>query len=700
MKLEYYIDNYRTILSRVLLIGLMGCSGIVGCSKSVEQTYSDRQINQQSTKDNTLSDTVQSNGNQSILTETQAKQLDPLAGSQQGKVVLYQMFTRLFGNTNQTNQPWGTIEQNGVGKFNDITDTALQGIKQLGVTHIWYTGVLHHAVINEYPELGLVSDDPDVVKGRAGSPYAIKDYYSVNPDLAEQPVNRLQEFQSLVKRTHQQGLKVIIDIVPNHVARNYQSLAKPEGIEDFGASDNKQVEYARDNNFYYVPGKNFKVPESNNGYQPLGGEAHPLADNYFNEQPAKWTGNGSRSAQPKLDDWYETVKINYGVRPDGSYDFPQLPTGFDKKDYQQHFAFWQRQSIPDSWKKFRQIVEYWLDMGIDGFRFDVAELVPVEFWSYLNSAIKMKSPDAFLLAEIYQPHLYRDFIHLGKMDVLYDKVDFYDTTKAIMQGKAKTGQLIDIQHKYADIEQYLMHFLENHDEQRIASKAFVGDPRRAMPAMVVSATISRSPTMIYFGQSVGEPGDGDAGFGDPTRTTIFDYWGVPNHQAWMNGGAFDGGQLTDEQKQLRRFYVRLLNISADHPAMRGKFTELHGYNLQRNKRYDESLLAFARWTHRDTDKKHKTGESNEVDDTDLNIVDSKGDEKIIVISNFSAEKNYSIKLHLTPSLINDWQLKAKNYRLTDLLTGDESKKLQVLDQKAFIKVDLKPLQSYIFKVSS
>ena len=252
------------------------------------------------------------------------------------KAVVYQIFTRLFGNKNTTNKPWGTLEENGVGKFNDIDDKALSGIKELGVTHVWYTGVPHHAVIADYSDYGISADDPDVVKGRAGSPYAVKDYYSVNPDLAVDVSRRLEEFEALIERTHKHDMKVLIDIVPNHIARNYQSLAKPDGVEDFGVNDDTSVEYRRDNDFYYVVGESFKVPEAQNGYQPLGGESHPLADGKFAETPAKWTGNGARAAQPDANDWYETVKVNYGVKPDGSFDFPTLPVGFENKSYQEN----------------------------------------------------------------------------------------------------------------------------------------------------------------------------------------------------------------------------------------------------------------------------------------------------------------------------------------------------------------------------
>jgi glycosidase len=200
------------------------------------------------------------------------------------KIVVYQVFTRLFGNKNTTNKPWGTIEENGVGKFNDFTDKALHEIKDLGVTYIWYTGVPHHALVGDYTAYGISNDDPEVVKGRAGSPYAVKDYYNVNPDLAVNPANRLQEFESLIARTHKAGLKVIIDIVPNHIARKYEGKNNPEGVKDFGANDNINVEYSRNNNFYYIPNNHFEIPD---GDIPLNGEKNPMVDGFFDENPAK-----------------------------------------------------------------------------------------------------------------------------------------------------------------------------------------------------------------------------------------------------------------------------------------------------------------------------------------------------------------------------------------------------------------------------
>ncbi|MEH6554260.1 alpha-amylase family protein [Pseudoalteromonas tetraodonis] len=500
-----------------------------------------------------------SDDNESTQAKTIVNKTEPV------KPVVYQVFTRLFGNTQTANIPWGTKEQNGVGKFADFNDAALKGIKELGTTHVWYTGVLHHALVGDYTEYGISQDDPDVVKGRAGSPYAIKDYYDVNPDLAVNVTNRLEEFSALIERTHDHDMKVIIDIVPNHVARDYHSTAKPNGVKDFGEQDDTRKDYDVNNNFYYVPGESFQVPSSDS-YQVLGGNSHPLADGKFNETPAKWTGNGARSPQPNINDWYETVKVNYGVKPDGSLDFPTLPKALENQDYRAHYAFWQDKELPNSWYKFRNIALYWLDKGVDGFRYDMAEMVPVEFWSFLNSSIKMHKPDAFLLAEVYNPLMYRTYIHQGKMDYLYDKVGFYDTLKAIMQGKQAASSIFNAQQKVADIEQHMLHFLENHDEQRIASPDFAGDAAWGKPAMVVSHLISRSPSLLYFGQDVGEDGSENAGFGSPTRTSIFDYIGVPAHQAWMNNGKFDGGQLTAEQAQLRQYYISIMALN-DLPAI-------------------------------------------------------------------------------------------------------------------------------------
>tara|TARA_R110000868_G_scaffold79850_4_gene227049 strand:+ start:46322 stop:48112 length:1791 start_codon:yes stop_codon:yes gene_type:complete len=587
------------------------------------------------------------------------------------KTVVYQVFTRLFGNTNTTNKPWGTIEDNGVGKFRDFTQKALKEIKDLGVTHIWYTGIPHHALIRDYTAYGISNDDPDVVKGRAGSPYAVKDYYNVNPDLAHNPKNRLSEFKALITRSHKADLKVIIDIVPNHIARKYEGKNNPRGVVDFGAKDNKNVVYAKDNNFYYNPGESFTVPDWRDGYLPLGGEQNKLSDNKFTETPAKWTGNGSRLSKPDFNDWYETVKINYGVSPDGHRDFELLPEDFGHKDYSEHFKFWQNREVPDSWKKFRDIALYWLEQGVDGFRYDMAEMVPVEFWSFMNSSIKMKNPEAFLMAEVYNPDQYRDYIFKGKMDYLYDKVEFYDSLKHIMQGHGWTDHIPVVQNGLMDIEHQLLHFLENHDEQRIACPEFLGNAEKAKPGMVVSATISTSPTMIYFGQEVGEPAAEHAGFGSPSRTSIFDYIGVPHFQRWVNNKKFDGGQLSAKEKELRTFYKNLLNFTINSSALMGNYRDIHFYNKDHTEYYNHHVLSFVRWSQ---------------------------NEKLIIISNFDAQQAFGFDLKLPQEIVQKWGLENKTYTAKDQLFKERELSLIVIGEIGHIRIDIQPLESLILSL--
>ncbi len=586
----------------------------------------------------------------------------------QKKEVVYQVFTRLFGNKNTTNKPWGTIEENGVGKFNDFTDKALKEIKDLGVTSIWYTGVPHHALVRDYTSIGISNDDPEVVKGRAGSPYAVKDYYNVNPDLAVNPKNRLQEFEALIARTHKAGMKVIIDIVPNHIARKYEGKSHPNGVRDFGADDDVSVEYKRDNNFYYIPNTRFEIPDTD---KPLNGESNPLIDGKFDEFPAKWTGNGSRLAKPDKNDWYETVKVNYGIRPDGSKDFPELPAGFDTKSYQEHFDFWKEKTVPNSWIKFRDIALYWTAKGVDGFRYDMAEMVPYEFWSYMNSAIKVNNPDAFLMAEVYNPNEYRNYIRLGKMDYLYDKVETYDHLKAVIQGKTWPDGLSDIQHRMVDIEHHMLKFLDNHDEQRLASPEFAGTPEKGKPLMVVSATISTAPIMIYFGQEVGEAGNENAGFGTHSRTSIFDYIGVPNHQRWMNGGKFDGGQLSKEEKELRDFYKRLLNFSINSSALMGNFQEVQTANRNITPGYDIAIYSYTRWS-----------------DT----------QKLIVVTNFYSLASSNFELRIPADIIQKWNLKDGTYTIKDQLYHKKTTQLKVENGEGKAQISIGPSESFIFQL--
>ena len=440
------------------------------------------------------------------------------------KPIIYQLLPRTFANYNDTRKHNGTLQENGCGKLNAITPKALRSIRDLGATHVWYTGIIRHATA-QY-------NTPAIVKGKAGSPYAITDYYDVHPDLFEDTRRRMQEFVSLVERTHQHNLKVIIDFVPNHVAREYHSSAKPRGVEDLGATDNPQWAFSPLNNFYYIP-EPFTPQFNTEGYT---------------ESPARATGNDCFTAHPSKDDWYETVKLNYGVFYQG---------GGEK----------QFDPFPNTWHKMLHILLFWASKGVDGFRCDMAEMVPVEFWQWAIPQVKKQYADMLFVAEVYNPARYRDYLAAG-FDYLYDKVGMYDYLRGVTsknwaaEGITQQWQAVD------DIREHMLYFLENHDEQRIASGFFCGRGMCAEPAMIVAATLGTNPVMIYAGQELGEKGMDAEGFsGMDGKTTIFDYWGVKSLQAWGNHGKFDGAGLNEEQRDLRHFYRQLLRLARTEKAI-------------------------------------------------------------------------------------------------------------------------------------
>ena len=488
---------------------------------------------------------------------------------QSNKPIIYQLFPRLYTNTCEHCVANGDITTNGVGKMNEIDDVVLASIKKLGITHMWYTGVIEHAQATTYP--GISRDNPHVVKGKAGSPYAIKDYYDIDPDIAVDVDNRLGEFRSLVERTHRAGMKVIIDFVPNHVARHYHSDAKPEGITDFGANDDCTQVFSPSNNFYYIQ-------EPFAPHIDLG-----ESDDRYTEQPAKATGNDCFSAHPNINDWYETVKLNYGI------------------NYANHT--WHFSPIPDTWQKMRHIIEYWIEQGVDGFRCDMAFMVPVEFWNWMIPQVKEKHPDVIFIAEIYDCHIYRQYLFDGHFDYLYDKVNLYDTLRGITCGFASAALITHCWHVTEGISHRMLNFLENHDEQRIASPQFAGDAFKGIPALILSATISTGPYMIYAGQELGERAADAEGFsGMDGRTTIFDYWSVPSIRRWYNGGACNGKKSTKEEKEIRKIYAKVLNMCNKEKAIsQGGFFDLmyvNYNNLDASRQFaylrhtgDEVLLA-------------------------------------------------------------------------------------------------------------
>lgn len=468
------------------------------------------------------------------------------AMEQKNKMVIYQVFPRWFGNLRPSPVMNGSLAENGVGKFSAFTPLALSKIKELGVTHVWYTGVIEHATKTDYTMFGIRKDHSAVVKGKAGSPYAIKDYYDIDPDLADNIQNRMSEFEDLVKRTHEAGMKVIIDFVPNHVARQYFSDAREPFVEDLGQTDNVSKAFDVNNNFYYLPGQTLTLR-----FDPQREE-----DFAYSEFPAKVTGNNHFDAYPSQNDWYETVKLNYGV------------------DYM-HGGACHFNTIPNTWEKMLEILLFWADKGVDGFRCDMAEMVPVEFWNWVIPQVK-KVRDVIFIAEVYNPDEYRNYIYTGHFDYLYDEVGLYDTVRAVMCGQAPASNISHCWQSLEGIQKNMLNFLENHDEQRVASDFFAGDARPGIPGMIVSAAMNTNPVMIYSGQELGERGMDAEGFsGRDGRTTIFDYWSVESLRNWNNNGLFDGAKLTPAERSLREMYAKLLNVVRSEPVIvEGAFYDL------------------------------------------------------------------------------------------------------------------------------
>lgn len=457
------------------------------------------------------------------------------------KCVIWQIFTRHFGNPGGENIPYGSIESNGCGKLNSYTDRVLKYFREQGATHLWFTGLLAHASGTDYSCYGIPTCHHSTVKGEAGSPYAIRDYYDIDPDLAVSVPRRNAEFNALVKRVHNAGMGFIMDFVPNHVAREYKSIRTPKGKRALGEDDDCSKAFSPSNNFYYLPGS------------ILGGE-HDWQD--YVESPAKATGNDRFTPWPSECDWYETVKLNYGV---------------DYGDGSHHFD-----TVPDTWNKMTDILLFWADRNIDGFRCDMAEMVPVEFWHYAISKVKQRYPDMLFIAEIYNPGAYRPYLEYGGFDCIYDKVGLYDTLRSVTVGYESATAITRCWQQTGELGNRMLHFMENHDEQRIASDFFAGDGFKAVPAMVVSACIDNCPVMIYAGQELGERGMDQEGFsGKDGRSTIFDYWSPDTLRRLYNCGKIDGTLLTASETKLQKQYSTLLNICRNEKSVsHGRFFDL------------------------------------------------------------------------------------------------------------------------------
>jgi len=544
------------------------------------------------------------------------------------KLIVYQVFTRLYGNRRVARKEYGTIEENGCGKLNDFTPTTLKHIREMGVSHIWYTGVIRHATMTDYSAYGIPKNHPAVVKGKAGSPYAIADYYDIDPDLATDVNQRMQEFEKLVARTHKAGLKVIIDFVPNHVARQYHSICKPEGVKDLGEEDNPQNGFDPQNNFYYCPGQRF-TPY----FDLYHGETEP-----YLEEPAKATGNDCFHNAPGMNDWYETVKLNYGL------DYYAGRVG--------HFN-----PIPNTWDKMTDILLFWASKGVDGFRCDMAEMVPVEFWQWATDKVKYAYPDMLFIGEVYNPAEYRNYLAAG-FDYLYDKVGMYDTVRDVICGHQSTHAITSAWQQTDDIRDHMLYFLENHDEQRVASSFFAGNGRKGIPGLVVSALLQKNPLMIYAGQEYGERGMDKEGFsGHDGRTTIFDYWSVDTLVRAATR------KLTKEEQALKDIYNKVMNIAVTEKAVTdGASFDLMYVNGQYHRQY-----IFLR---------------------------KAGAEVLLVVANFDdipATVNATIPAHAFDYL----KIKEKNAVATDLLSGSQMK--LSLQRDGAIPLSVDPQSAIVLK---
>ena len=549
------------------------------------------------------------------------------------KIIVYQIFTRLFSNRNTARIENGSLTENGCGKMNDFTPTVLKNIRAMGVSHIWFTGVIRHATQTDYSAYGIPTQHPEVVKGRAGSPYAIADYYDIDPDLAEDVPNRMKEFEALVERVHQAGMKVIIDFVPNHVAREYKSICKPEGVKDLGEEDDTSMHFSTKNNFYYCWGQPLDL--SSISHSTL----HTPHSTY-SENPARATGNDQFSNQPSANDWYETVKLNYGI------DY------CDAGGRSEHFS-----PIPNTWGKMTDILLFWAGKGIDGFRCDMAEMVPAAFWTWATDKVKYQYPEMLFIGEVYDPNQYRTYIGAG-FDYLYDKVGMYDCIRDVICGKRSTTDITSQWQATDDIRDHMLYFLENHDEQRIASDFFAGKAEKGIPGLIVSVLLQQNPFMLYAGQEYGEQGMDEEGFsGKDGRTTIFDYWCVDTLTR------AEQRKLTKEEKALKAMYDKVLNIARSEKSVaEGASFDLMYVNQQYQRQY-----AFLRKS-----------------DTEV----------LLVVANFeeqSADMDVMIPAHAFDYL----QIKEKNTIATDLLSG--KKKRIVLRRDETVSMQLPPLGAVVLK---
>jgi glycosidase len=589
---------------------------------------------------------------------------------------IYQLFVRTFGNTNETRKPNGTLAENGCGKFNDINDAALTSLCEMGFTHVWLTGVLEQASGTAYDS--RPADDADILKGIAGSPYAIKDYFDVCPDYASKPEKRMEEFKALLARCQAFGLKTIIDFVPNHVARSYQSDVKPE--LSFGVGDDQHSFFARENNFFYL-----RTSDAGNGPPlRLPTEGKEGCNGRFSgeETFGRVTGNNVISWAPSINDWYETVKLNYGHDYTTGRDTSHLPA-----------ADAALTDVPKTWRMMDAILQYWQGMGVGGFRVDMAHMVPMEFWAWSIKQARARNKDVFFMAEAYdndpaklcEAHVLDELLARG-FDAVYDDPT-YDVLMGLYDEGKWSNDLDPLTFTGARFHQSLR-YGENHDEVRLATSKEWGNVGMQVgkPVCATLFAMGRGPVMVYNGQEVGEPAEGSEGFGgDDGRTTIFDYWSMPAFTKWVNGGKYDGGKLSEPQKNLYSWYGKLLKVIAQPAFEKGEFYGLNHANKD-NSDYGrlEGESASGHWLYAFLRSDPTLGQS------------------FLVVVNFNATQALENVRIVIPEDALGW-LKAKDQlhfsdRLDSNWTGSSVQ--SELMQKGLLISRLEPCSSLMLEISS
>jgi glycosidase len=483
------------------------------------------------------------------------------------RLILYQVLVRQFANQTSPNIPGANWSVNGSGTLDDISHQILKSIQNLGCNAVWLTGIVRHASRSDKPETMADAAHPSLVKGMAGSPYAIQDFFALHPDILRRPDQPVTELSDCLQRIHILGMKAFMDFVPNHCARKYHSpTAKTLGLRDLGEGDDASLEFHPHNHYYYLPGQELHLPP----------EIDNTITNPYHEFPARATGNDCFRPDPGMHDWYETIKLNYGL---------------DYRNGQTHFH-----PAPPVWRYMREVLLFWAEKGMDGFRCDMAEMVPLPFWSWVIAEVKTRFPQVRFIAEVYNPDMYRAFIAAG-FDYLYDKAGMYDCLRAIMEGHGDCRQLSSVWQQQEGIQPKMLRFLENHDEQRIASRFFAGNAEKGIPAFAAAAFSGQAALMVYAGQEFGEKAEASEGFsGDDGRSSIFDFGCAPTIQDWLKSNISVGQNLYSPTQELRLEYRKILQLLKEESALSGP----HFYDLQyanpESEQYDaRSIWSFLRY---------------------------------------------------------------------------------------------------------